>query len=89
MVGVHYRLLDEGEPTDQLQEASHSQALVLLGNFNYPDTVSCRQLQRLLECLKDLMVISAGELTSDVKIGGSLGCSDHTLVEFTVLRDVS
>ncbi|KAK4829023.1 hypothetical protein QYF61_001798 [Mycteria americana] len=36
----------------------------------------------------DLMVTNAGELISDIKIGGSLGCSDHTLVEFTVLRDM-
>jgi len=32
------------------------------------------------------MVTNASELTGDVKIGGSLGCSDHALVEFTVLR---
>ncbi|KAK4818026.1 hypothetical protein QYF61_004150 [Mycteria americana] len=36
----------------------------------------------------DLMVTNASELISDVKIGGSLGCSDHALVEFTVLRDM-
>ncbi|KAK4830766.1 hypothetical protein QYF61_013255 [Mycteria americana] len=34
------------------------------------------------------MVTNASELISDIKIGGSLGCSDHTLVEFTVLRDM-
>jgi len=34
------------------------------------------------------MVTSASEVISGVKIGGSLGCSDHTLVEFTVLRDM-
>jgi len=32
------------------------------------------------------MVTNASELTGDVKTGGSLGCSDHTLVEFVVLR---
>lgn len=31
-------------------------------------------------------VTSTGELISDSKVGGSWGCSDHTLVEFTVLR---
>ena len=36
----------------------------------------------------DLLVINASELIGDVKIGSSLGCSDHTLVEFTVLRDM-
>jgi len=34
------------------------------------------------------MLTSASELNSDMKTGGSLGCSDHTLVEFTVLRDM-
>ncbi|KAK4831065.1 hypothetical protein QYF61_015122 [Mycteria americana] len=96
----------------QLQEASHSQALVLLRDFNHPDicwkssTASCRQSRRLLECIEDnfltqvidtptrgdvilkLMVTNASELINDVKIGGSLGCSDHALVEFTVLRDM-
>jgi len=43
----------------QLQEASSSQALVLLGDFNYPDiccksnTASCRQSSRFLECIED------------------------------------
>jgi len=32
------------------------------------------------------MVANASELIGDIKIGGSLGCSDHTLVEFAVLR---
>ncbi|KAK4821003.1 hypothetical protein QYF61_010734 [Mycteria americana] len=108
---------NQGEPTDeafflQLQEASCSQALVPLGDFNHPDicwkssTASCRQFGRLLECIEDnfliqvidtptrgdaildLMVINASEFISDVKIGGSLSFSDHTLVEFTVLRDM-
>lgn len=35
------------------------------------------------------MVTNASELFSDVKIGGSLGCSDHMLVQFTVLSDAS
>lgn len=33
------------------------------------------------------MVTNASELIGDVTIGGSLGCGDHALVEFTVLRD--
>jgi len=36
----------------------------------------------------DLMFINASKLISNVKIGGSLGCSDHALVEFTVLRNM-
>ena len=33
----------------------------------------------------DLLVTDTRELISNVKIGGNLGCSDHVLVEFTVL----
>ncbi|OPJ62008.1 hypothetical protein AV530_002704 [Patagioenas fasciata monilis] len=36
----------------------------------------------------DLMVTNASELIGDVKIGGSLGSSDHACMDFTVLRDV-
>ena len=35
----------------------------------------------------DLLASNARELIGDIKIGGSLGCSDHALLEFTVLRD--
>ncbi|GAB0208942.1 mitochondrial enolase superfamily member 1 [Grus japonensis] len=38
--------------------------------------------------LLDPLVTNASELIRDVKIGGSLGCSDHALVEFAVLRDM-
>jgi len=38
------------------------------------------------DAILDQMVTSASELISDIKIGGSLGCSGHTLVEFAVLR---
>jgi len=31
---------------------------------------------------------NASELISNSKIGGSMGCSDHSLVEFTLLRDM-
>ncbi|KAK4830133.1 hypothetical protein QYF61_008560 [Mycteria americana] len=40
------------------------------------------------DAILDLMVTNASELIGDVKIGGSLGCSDHALVEFAVLRDM-
>jgi len=36
----------------------------------------------------NLMLTNASELIGGVKTGGSLGCSDHALVEFTVLRDM-
>ena len=34
------------------------------------------------------MLTSPSELIGDVKTGGSLGCSDHALVEFMFLRDM-
>jgi len=34
------------------------------------------------------MLTSASEVIGGVKTEGSLGCSDHALVEFTVLRDM-
>ena len=36
----------------------------------------------------DLMVSSTREFIHDVKIGDSLGCSDHELVEFPVITDI-
>jgi len=35
------------------------------------------------------MVTNAHELIGDIETGGSLGCSDHAQVEFTVLRETS
>jgi len=35
-----------------------------------------------------LLVANARELIGDIEIEGSLGCSDHALVEFAVLRDM-
>ncbi|GAB0204051.1 hypothetical protein GRJ2_002870700 [Grus japonensis] len=40
------------------------------------------------EALLDLLLTNTDELIREVKIGGSLGCSDHALVEFTILRDM-
>jgi len=64
VVGVYYRLPDQGEPTDkafflQLQEASCSQSLIQLGDFNHPNicwkssTASSRQSRRFLESIKE------------------------------------
>jgi len=55
-VGVYYRPPDQGELTDkafflQLQEALHSQSLILLGDFNHPNICwkySMRGLEHLL-----------------------------------------
>ena len=39
------------------------------------------------DAILDPMVTNASELLSDIKIRGSLGCSDHALMEFAALRD--
>jgi len=38
--------------------------------------------------LLDLVFTNAEESIREVKIGGSLGCSDHALVEFVILKNV-
>jgi len=64
VVGVSYRLPNQGEPTDeafflQLQKASCLLSFVLLGDFNHPkfcwksSMVRCRQSKRFLECIED------------------------------------
>lgn len=39
--------------------------------------------------LLELMVVDTSELIGDIKTGGSLGCSDHALVELAVPRKMS
>ncbi len=39
------------------------------------------------EALLDLVLTNAEESVREVKIGGSLGCSDHALVEFVILKN--
>lgn len=39
--------------------------------------------------LLDLVLTNTDELIKEVKTGGSLGCSDHALVEFVILRNMS
>ena len=36
--------------------------------------------------LLDLVLTTKEGLVEDVKVGGSLGCSDHAMVEFRILR---
>jgi len=36
--------------------------------------------------LLDLVLTNRDSLVKDVKAGGSLGCSDHEMVEFRILR---
>ncbi|GAB0207927.1 hypothetical protein GRJ2_003258400 [Grus japonensis] len=72
VVGVCYRPPDQGEEVDeefflQLQEASRSQALILIGDFNHPDicwksdTVNCKQSRNLLECVEDNFLVQVME----------------------------
>ncbi|GAB0205919.1 hypothetical protein GRJ2_003057500 [Grus japonensis] len=113
--GVCYRPPDQGDQADetlyrQIGAASHSQALVLMGDFNHPDicwrgnTAGHKQSGKILECVDDnfllqvieeptrrgamldLVLIKKERLIGDVKLKGSLGCSDHKMVEFKILR---
>jgi len=38
--------------------------------------------------LLDLVFTNVEEIVKGIKIGGSLGCNDHALVEFVLLRNV-
>jgi len=40
------------------------------------------------EALPDLVLTSAEESIREVKTGGRLGCSDHAVVEFVILKNV-
>ena len=95
----------------QLQEVSHSRALVLMGDFKHLDVcwdsgmVGSRQSRRFLESVRDkflvqvidgptqgealldLVLTNAEDSTREVKIGGSLGCSDQALVEFVIVKN--
>ncbi|GAB0179197.1 hypothetical protein GRJ2_000385000 [Grus japonensis] len=113
--GVSYRPPDQGDRADealcrQMGAASHSQALVLMGDFNHPhicwrdNTAGHKQSRRFLECVDDnfllqvieeptrrgamldLVLTNKEELVGDMKLKGSLGCSDHKMVKFKILR---
>jgi len=62
IVGVHYRPPDQEEEVDeafykQLQAASQSQALVLLGDFNHPDISWEDHTARHAQCRRFLQSI--------------------------------
>ncbi|GAB0178067.1 hypothetical protein GRJ2_000272000 [Grus japonensis] len=92
--------------------ASHSQALVLMGNFSHPDicwrdnTAGREKSRNFLECIDDNFLLQVTEeltrrgamldlvltnkegLVGNVKLKSNLGCSDHEMVEFKILRAV-
>ncbi|GAB0180505.1 hypothetical protein GRJ2_000515800 [Grus japonensis] len=115
IVGVCYRPPDQGDQVDeafyiQIEAASRSQALVLMGDFNHPDicwrdnAAMHKQSRKFLECVDDnfllqvieeptsrgamldLVLTNKDGLVGNVKLKGSLGCSDHEMVEFKILR---
>ena len=72
MHGICYRPPDQEEPVDeelcrQKGKASHSQALVLMGDFNHPDicwsdgTAQHKQSRRFLDCVEDNFFLQAIE----------------------------
>ena len=90
--------------------ASHSQNMVLMGDFNHPEicwrdnTAGHQKSKRFLECVDDnflfqmareplrkgtmldLVLTNEEGMVSNVKLKGSLSCSDHEMVEFKILR---
>ncbi|GAB0180659.1 hypothetical protein GRJ2_000531200 [Grus japonensis] len=115
IVGVCYRPSDQEDRAEetlyrQIGAALHSQALVLMVDFNHPDicsrdnTAGHKKSRRFLECIDgnfllqviegpmrrgvvlDLVLSDKEGLVGNVKLKGSLGCSDHEMVEFKVLR---
>ncbi|GAB0188477.1 hypothetical protein GRJ2_001313000 [Grus japonensis] len=117
IVRVCYRPPDQEDRKDeafyrQIRAASHSQALVLMGDFNHSNicwrdnTARHKQCRRFLESIEDNFVLQVAEeptrrgvmldlvltnkerLVGNVKLKGSLGCSDHEMVEFKILRAV-
>ncbi|GAB0205877.1 mitochondrial enolase superfamily member 1 [Grus japonensis] len=115
VVGIYNRPPDQEEEVDeafcrQLEVASQSQSLVLMGDFSHPDicwksivakhaqsrrflqSIDDNFLTQLVEeptrrgVLLDLVLTKKGGQVEDVKVGGSLGCSDHEMVEFRILR---
>ena len=94
----------------QLEEASHSQALVLMEAFSHPEicqkneTAGLKQSKFLKyteenflvqaiegrtkkDAILDLISVDKEELFGNLKVRGSLGCSDHEMVEFRILRE--
>lgn len=113
VVGIYYRLPAQDEEVDEaffrhLIVASQLQALVIVGDFNYPDicwkaySASHPQSRRFLQCiddnflmemvdeptrrgaLLDLILTNQEGMVEVVKAEGSLGCSDHEVVEFRI-----
>ncbi|XP_071892066.1 uncharacterized protein [Anas platyrhynchos] len=79
LVGVCYRLLNQDEETDeefhrQLTEVAKSTALVLVGDFNFPDiswkhnTAQRKQSRRFLESVEDSFLM---QLVSETTRGGA------------------
>jgi len=114
-VGVCYRSPDQDKRVDealyrQIGEASRSKALVLMEDFNHPNTcwrentAGHKQSRKFLECVKDnyllqviekpmrrggmldLVLTNKEGLVGNVKVKGSLGCSDHEMMEFKIPR---
>lgn len=104
--GVCYRTPDQEGPADEALQsqtgaASHSQVLLLSGDFKHPSTcwrdstAGHRQSRRVLECTDDNFLLQRVEeparrgdtldliltkkegLVGNVKLKGSLGCSDR------------
>lgn len=59
----------------QLQEAAHSHAVIMMGDFNYPDVCckshseSCKQSRRFLECVEDNFLVHVLDKSDETELG--------------------
>jgi len=102
-VGVCYRPPDQDKRVDEalcrhIGEASHSKALVFMGNFNHPNicwrdnTAGHRQARRFLACVEDNFLLQVIEepmrrgVMLDLVLTNKEGLVDPKMVEFKILR---
>lgn len=97
-----------GEAVDeallQLQEASHSQALILMWGFNHPDISWERNtaaqenkkktFRSMYETKQSRSITGPGAHSTDklirgIRTGGSLGCRDRVQAEFLISRNTN
>ncbi|MCQ4179366.1 hypothetical protein FK518_27770, partial [Klebsiella pneumoniae] len=88
----------------QIEAASQLQSLDLMGDFKHQDIcwkgrrfLECVDDNFLLQVIEepmrrgamlDLVLTNKEGLVGNVELKGSLGCSDHEMVEFKILRAV-
>ena len=67
---------------------SCKQSKILLESFVDNFLVPVLDISTRREALLDLMLTSAEQIIKEVKIGSSLACSNHSMAEFVILRNM-